>query len=216
MDRKAAILFLGVISSFLAAASLFTSKLLGSDFFNNPEIIAISTGVLAVLTAGIAAVSMRQLLRSRELQHAAPRVFIIYAKEDLEKAREISSLLREHGLDTWLDVDRVQAGQIWKKAVVEGLENSAMAIVLSSENLSKSSFAMEELNRALGRLESKDSTISPVIPVKIDHSDIPKLLSHIQYVDMEDKDASDYLIKSVEGAMRRIAGPSARLPQTIS
>jgi hypothetical protein len=206
-SRKIAFVLLGALSSITAAASVILFKSLEMKVSENrPEFVAILIGLVSVAMAAVSAVYMQQFLRRQELRHAARRVFIIYAKEDLDKARQIAELLKERGLEPWLDVDQIEAGQIWKSTLDEALDNSAMAVVLSSENFSKSSLAMDELNRALGKMESKDRMTSPIIPIKIDKSEIPKSISHIQYVDMADKNASDFLIRSIEGAMRRIVG----------
>jgi hypothetical protein len=194
--------FLGAISSIAAAAS--TVIVVSKIEVQRADFLAVMAGLLAVGLAITSAAYMQQILKKQQLRRALPRVFIIYAKDDLPKAREIATLLRRHGLEPWLDVEQIEAGQVWKDTLNSALDESAMAIVLSSQNLAKSSIATEELNRAISRMQSNDKTTSPIIPVKVDGSEVPKSISHIQYVDMSVEGASDFLVKSVEGAMRRI------------
>jgi hypothetical protein len=171
-----------------------------------PEALGIIVGLGAVTAAALSAFYMSHVLVKQRAIRKARRVFIIYAKEDLEAAKKITELLKERGFEPWLDVDQIEAGQIWKNAIASALDESAMAIVLLSENFSRSTSAISELKQAISKMQSSDRNSSPIIPVKLDKADIPSDLSHIQYVDLRDQNASDFLIKSLEGTMRRIVG----------
>jgi hypothetical protein len=203
-NSKAAFALLGAVSSVLAAASIVLFKFIEAPVHYKGEIASIAIGVAAVALAAISAFYMQQQIKRQH--QALRRVFIMYAREDLPQAREIASLLKENGLNPWLDVEEIEGGQLWKDEIEKALDDSAMAVVLTSKNFANSSLAMHELNRALNQMESSDKATSPIIPVKIDSTALPNSLSHIQYVDMSDSNATDFLIKSLKGAMRRVAG----------
>lgn len=204
--RKYFSAFLSIVSSVVAAASIGLVFRDTGIFGRDTELIAIAFGVAATGMAVLSAVFMRDILRKQSLRRNARRVFVIYARKDLPTAKELARLLKEHGFEPWLDVEQIEAGQIWKDAVNEALDESSIAIVLCSENLEKSATSMEELNRAISKMESNDRMTSPIIPVKIDQAEVPKVISHIQYVDMATEDASQFLIRSLEGARRRVLG----------
>ncbi len=83
-------------------------------------------GLAVFLAATAAYVS---IFWSRKLAHARDRkrIFLIYAREDLDKARWLSGALRERGFRPWLDVEEIVAGEVWKKSVLCALEESAGA-----------------------------------------------------------------------------------------
>ena len=142
-----------------------------------------------------------------------PRVFMIYARADLRVAKEIADQLRTNGMEPWLDVEQIQAGQLWKDVVANALDESAIAIILLSKNFVARKWAMEELNHAMANLHSPDKYTTPIIPVKIDSTEVPATLAHIQYVDMEAGDEAEFLLKSVDAVMQRVLGARSQARQ---
>lgn len=65
---------------------------------------------------------------------------------------------------------------------MDALEASAVALVLVSQHLSKKTFVQEELKAALDTLQQPEEDVSPVIPVRLDDSEVPEALSHVQWV----------------------------------
>lgn len=141
------------------------------------------TLVATVLAGSAASIS---IMLSRHLTHERNRrrVFLIYAREDVELARKLAADLREHGFRPWLDVDEIAPGQIWKKSVIRALEESAIALVLVSERLQKKGFVQEELKVAFDTLHESEKDFSPVIPVRLDNSPVPDRLAHVQWVNL--------------------------------
>jgi hypothetical protein len=169
--------------------------------FTTPTALLMITGVVL---AGIAAAIVLYTRSRRELMRKVRRVFIIYSRHDSAKALEIADLLRQNDIEPWLDVEQIDAGQIWQEAAFDGLANSLVALVLVSPSLTESKFAEAELKYALSRMASDDSGTSPVIPLLIDGSEPPSFLSHIQYVDTRTANWHDFLIRSLNRAMERI------------
>jgi predicted nucleotide-binding protein len=191
-------------SAATAAASIGLVSSVMLHFVNSKqsEAFGIIVGIGAVITAALSAYI---LVRQRAVKKER-RVFIIYAKEDLQAAKKIAELLKERGFEPWLDVEQIEAGQIWGNAISDALDESVMAIVLLSKNFPRSTIATRELKQAISKMQSGDRNSSPIIPIKLDEVDIPSDLSHIQYVDLRDENASDFLVKSLKGTMRRIVG----------
>ncbi len=199
--------FVGVAASLLAGVSVafvFDKEVLNEVKGIDPRLMAIS-GLAAAMTV-FAAITMLYTLRERRLRERLRRVFIIYAKEDQAVASEIANLIRESGMEPWLDVENITAGQIWMDEMAKALDESAMAVVLVSQNLNKSTYASKELKSAISDLEANDKKSSPLIPILIDDSEMPSSISHIQFVDFKKDDAKKFLVRSLEVAMDRILG----------
>lgn len=153
-----------------------------------PLIVGIA-GALAATAAYTSILWSRRLARARERK----RVFLIYAREDLDMARQLSEFLKERGFRPWLDVDEIAPGEVWKKSVLRALEDSAVALVLVSEHLGKKGFVQEELKAALSTLQGRQQDVSPVIPVRLSNSPVPEALGDVQWVNLFDPDGFDRL-----------------------
>ena len=181
--------------------SLGTRWALGVRFFPS-FVIAMTT---ASIIAGAAAAGMMMLSRRLAREREERQVFLIYAREDLETARKLTAALREHGFRPWLDVEEIMPGQVWQKAVTRAIEQSAAALVLVSAHLQKKGFVQEELKVALETLQEREEGLSPVIPVRLDDSEVPERLSHVQWVDMSEQRGMERLVSG----LRRIVKSGA-------
>ena len=161
-----------------------------SDFHRPFTVAAAVSTAVAALAAFMTMYMSRRLARARSRR----RVFLIYAREDIDAARRITAKLKEQGFAAWLDVDEIVPGQVWQKAVIRALEESSIALVLVSQHLSKKGFVQEELRVAMDTLQSPEPEISPVVPVRLDNSEVPERLSHIQWVNLFEEDGMDRLL----------------------
>jgi phosphate/sulfate permease len=155
--------------------------------------------ILAGLAAYISIAASRRLKRERE----QGRVFLIYAREDLDAARKIATVLRENGFRPWLDVDEISPGEFWQKSIMDALERSAAALVLVSRNLTKEGFVQKEIKAALDRLQEQEAGVSPIIPVRLDATTVPNELSRIQWVDFFTKGGKESLLNGLSRITRR-------------
>lgn len=165
------------------------------------EVFPLIAGIMGVLAGTAAYTSIvwsRRLARAR----ARKRVFLIYAREDLDAARRLAEFLRERGFRPWLDVDEVAPGEVWKKSVLRALEESAVALVLVSEHLGKKGFVQEELKVALSALQERQRGVSPVIPVRLSESPVPDSLGEIQWVNLFDPNG----LERLEHGLNRATG----------
>jgi hypothetical protein len=148
---------LSIVSVVVTLGVALTSKVLVER-----ESFVIMSGIAALLAASGAYISVmwsRRLARERE----KGRIFLIYAREDIEAARRLTHELKERGFHPWLDVNEITPGQVWRKAVLRALEESAAALVLVSPNLEKNGFVQEELKVALETLQESEKDVSPVL-----------------------------------------------------
>lgn len=161
----------------------------------------------SIIAAVMSVVLSHELARRRQARH----VFIIYARNDLEIARKLARLMKEVGLSPWLDVDELVPGQVWKRAVLKALEESSVAVILVSKNIEKSGFVREEMNAAMKLLQSRDASIVPILPVRIDDSAVPEQLAEIQWIDLQENGAEEKLVRGLAhatGLTLRSSGPA--------
>lgn len=198
--RKEFTALLSMSSVGLALMTGFLANFFAGDVSDSITAITVLATALAAVAASMSILITRRFERERERR----RVFLIYAREDIEVARRLAADLKESGFRPWLDVDEIVPGQIWQKAVLKALEESAVALVLVSKNLAKKGFVQEELKVALESLQERDKEISPIVPVKLDDSEVPEQLAHIQWVNLNEEGGLERLLSGLS----RVADPA--------
>ncbi len=103
-------------------------------------------------------------------------VFISYSRSDAGFVRRLADYLKLKGIDHWLDVDRIQAGEDWSDAVWAALQKcDAMLLVLSPAAMSSKEVANE--------WKYYHNTGKPIIPVLVDaNTNIHYQLVALHYV----------------------------------
>ncbi|HEY1935527.1 MAG TPA: toll/interleukin-1 receptor domain-containing protein [Acetobacteraceae bacterium] len=173
------------------------------------SVIGLSVASGIALIAAFLQISEKRMRTARE--HAR-RIFFIYAREDAAKARQLADWLRDAGFEPWLDVEQILPGQMWRRATSEALEGSAAALVLISKDFAQKEYARLELKHALEVLQSRKEDSSPILPVRLDDSEVPDLLKDIQWVDLRTEGGKK---KLVEGLTYGI-GLGASLPTSAT
>ena len=186
----------GVLLSLFGAA-VVTDKAAVLDKYVAVSVIA---AVLAAVGAAYSIWLSRRLERDRDTR----RVFIVYARPDIETAQRVAAELRDIGVDPWLDMERLEPGSVWREEVFKALQSSSAAVVLLSNNFQHSELSQRELRAAMGILKGH-GTQSPVIPVRIDESEVPDMLRHIQWVDLSHPEGFAHLRSGVRSAVEPVA-----------
>jgi hypothetical protein len=100
-------------------------------------------------------------------QADGPKVFISYVAEDKDRAQRITDLLRQEGLDPWLDKEGLRVGSNWSDKLTDTIsKDTDFFVVLQSKALSDrlESYVHKEVKLALSRQEMRaGSFIFPVI-----------------------------------------------------
>jgi hypothetical protein len=98
------------------------------------------------------------------------RVFISYAREDLEVAKRLYNYLKAVGLEPWLDRESLLPGQKWKGAIKDAIQNCRYFIpLLSSNSVEGRGFVQRELKEALEVLDEFPSNDIFVIPSRLNN-----------------------------------------------
>jgi hypothetical protein len=78
------------------------------------------------------------------------QVFISYAREDIDKAKEVWSNLYNAGVRGWLDVHEIKGGQQWLEVIEQALwQSSHVILLLSKKSTSKWGFIQKEIRLAI-------------------------------------------------------------------
>ena len=162
-----ALAIIGLVLTGLAGAfALVSWRDLGLDLVFVPIVAGLAL-VVGLSSRWIAA-------KIRRLPHP-PRVFISYPRDEASTAREISSRLKKAGARVWLDQEQISPGKVWRDAIDNAIADSDSMVTLVSG--STSGWLGEEVNKA--KLENVK-----IIPVLLEHVDLPEYLSGIQFIDL--------------------------------
>lgn len=90
-----------------------------------------------------------------------PLIFISYSRKDIQKARDICTLLQQQKVNYWIDEDGRYSGNNFKGVIVTQIKKSAIILFLSSENSNQSQNVVKEIGLAV-------KNDKPIIPIKFD------------------------------------------------
>lgn len=137
-----------------------------------------------------------------------PKVFISHASEDKDRfVIEFSKLLRQHGVDAWLDNWEMLPGDsLVDKIFEEGIKEASAVIVVLSKFSVEKPWVREELNAAwVKRINSG----SKLIPVVIDDCEIPEALTSTLWIRIADLSAYE---ENLERILASIFGTTDKPP----
>ncbi len=126
------------------------------------------------------------------------KIFISYAKENIEIAEQIYDTLKAKDFIPWLDKRNLMIGQQWDIEIKRALKESDFIILLlSSISVSKRGYVQREFRLALDYCEEKLDSDIYIIPVKIDECDVPEKLAKFQYIEFRSPTALQDIINAL-------------------
>src|SRR3954465_4245550 len=90
----------------------------------------------------------------------AKLAFISYASEDEPTATTISAYLERNGVSCWIAPRDVRPGSDYGSEIIDGIESSAVLVLLLSEHANSSTFVKREVERAVSKGK-------PIFPVRV-------------------------------------------------
>ena len=112
-------------------------------------------------------------------------IFLIHAHKDRAKVYKLYKRLSRDGVNVWLDAERLQPGQDWRKEINQALLGSAVVVVCLTGNFDKQrGYRHEELQLALEKARALPEDEIFVIPVRLESCDLPESLRHLHRVDV--------------------------------
>jgi hypothetical protein len=125
------------------------------------------------------------------------KIFISYAREDINIAQKLYADLKNQGIAPWIDIEDILPGQKWKHVIKTTIQESKYVIILLSNNsVSKKGYIQKEVKYALDILEEYPDSETFIIPVRLDNCKP----SHYQLIELHWTD----LFPSYEEGKNRI------------
>ncbi|HEY6187447.1 MAG TPA: toll/interleukin-1 receptor domain-containing protein [Pyrinomonadaceae bacterium] len=103
-------------------------------------------------------------------------IFVSYAREDKDFARELNKRLREQDRIPWQDIGNIRGGDNWQATIDDALRNAEALIVIMSPQATRSQYVTYEWAFALGAGVR-------VIPVVKKRTELHPRLNAIQHID---------------------------------
>jgi hypothetical protein len=113
-----------------------------------------------------------------------PLAFISHSSEDLAAARIIADILRQRGIEPWLDHERIRPGDSVPGRIEEGISGCDVILLLISKSFIRSRWCRAEYESLMSKEIKSGRTL--VIPVRLDDAKMPALLSAKKYTDVRD------------------------------
>ena len=115
-------------------------------------------------------------------------VFLSYAREDLDVAKELHEALEREEVDVWLDQERLEFGEHWEQGIQRQLEDCAYFLpIVSADSLSRErrylyrEWRLAEQEATLRRPNSKFILPLAISRISLDGRDIPTSFQDAQW-----------------------------------
>jgi len=113
------------------------------------------------------------------------------------------ALLRKQ-IDAYID-DKLDGGEKIESAILEGIEESFISVVIFSENYADSTFCLRELSKILECMETKQQMVLPVF-YRLDRCQVQNLTgSYGDALCKHEKDCGSKEVESWRHALKEIA-----------
>ena len=111
-----------------------------------------------------------------------PMVFVAYAKQDVNEARQLADKLWDDGFLVWMDERDLLPGDDWEQRIDDAIERSDFAVIaLSSASCAKLGQFQREVKYAFGQRELRPAGHRFIIPVLLDECIPPREFRDIHW-----------------------------------
>jgi CheY-like chemotaxis protein len=126
------------------------------------------------------------------------KIFICYAKEDLNKANAIYNRLIQLKFNPWIDNRKLVPGQDWELEIEKAIDACNFFLAcLSSHSVTKEGYVQKELKKGLEILDRHPEGRIYLIPLRLDDCKVPKRFERIQWCDLFKTDGMVNLLRSI-------------------
>ncbi|MDE7090037.1 MAG: TIR domain-containing protein, partial [Prevotella sp.] len=109
------------------------------------------------------------------------KVFISYSRRDQKTAEHLCNILKENGIEYWIDKEGIYSSSNYKELIVDAIEVSKAVIFISSANSNASINVIREIGYAVNMNK-------PILPLMLDDSPYAKSIR----LDISDIDQIDF------------------------
>ncbi|MBU1206758.1 MAG: toll/interleukin-1 receptor domain-containing protein [Proteobacteria bacterium] len=132
--------------------------------------------------------------------HGSRKLFLCYAREDVERALHLYRILKKRGHKPWMDKKDLLPGQNWEHEIEKAIRESAFFIAcLSPASVSKRGFVQKEVRYALRVLDEIPQNQIFIIPVMLEPCNPPDHLRSLQWITIESREGLDKMFRAIEG-----------------
>ncbi|MFZ0389573.1 MAG: TIR domain-containing protein [Calditrichia bacterium] len=118
--------------------------------------------------------------------------FISYSRENSDFANRLAEAISQKNIKVWRDQNNIYASQQWPKIIGEAIAAQDVLLLLWSKAAASSHFVEFEWNTALALKK-------PIIPVLVDDTPLPPMLTAMQGVILKDfEDVINRIVQSVK------------------
>jgi TIR domain/LCCL domain len=143
----------------------------------------------------------------------AKTAFISYASEDEPTATKISAYLERNRVSCWIAPRDVRPGADYGSEIIDGIETSAVLVLVLSEHANSSEFVKREVERAVSKGK-------PVFPVRVREvvpsKSLELFVSSAEWIDAWHPPIEQYLDRLAESIRTFIHGPGAPQPPSAA
>ena len=108
-------------------------------------------------------------------------VFLCHSSDDKGRVRMVHDDLMHHGVNCWLDENKIKVGDSIVAKISDGLKSSKTMIVFLSPKAVKSQWTRKEWQAFLARQLSAGGI--KILPAILENCEIPEILSDLKYAD---------------------------------
>lgn len=129
-------------------------------------------------------------------------IFLSYSTRDAETAKELYKFLTGKGMTCWMAPESILPGTEYGEAIIDGIENAGIFLLVFSEHSNESQHVRREVERAV-------SSHLPVISYRIDRTEPGKTMEYFlmanQWLDASDAPGKheDELYRAIRALMTR-------------
>ena len=109
-------------------------------------------------------------------QTSKPKIFVSYARADLDAIKPVVQTLKTHGYDVWTDIQGIPGGARWLKHLEESITNCDIFMPMISTNFKASDWSNREILYALNLKKV-------IIPFFIEDTDTPLAIADLQAIE---------------------------------
>lgn len=121
---------------------------------------------------------------SQERTSSPRKVFISHSHRDRHAATDLQTTLEQHGAETYLDQEKIRAGDVLPDRIREGITWCDTFLMIWSPSAASSEWVQHECNMAYD-LRKK------IVPYILDSAPLPRGFENLVYIELKDRKLGD-------------------------
>ena len=149
----------------------------------------------------------RALILAKDATYGATgRLFLSYAREDVDHVAALYKKLRALGFHPWMDICDILPGENWERAIEAAIRGSHFFVACTSKQaVNKRGMLQREILFALDVCRGLLRSDIFIIPLRLDGTAVPEPLNQYQWVDFFEPDGWNHLVRGIREGLRRRA-----------